>query len=210
MKVKVLEVKNVDIKGLSNFYIEKLQVDMASKTASITLNVRRIEGGADYELDAMAYGIFPLEGKGFANILVKDNRFFFDVKFDLNHQTQIEILSMKMQTKIGDLSLNLEGLNGAKPGSRLEKYFDEILSKVAPILWKKFEQLVTKNILVDFKDFFNIQFARCPLNKGKECFEMQENKARSLDPPFIRMSRNFQENEDEILYKSGGKIPRLG
>ncbi len=62
----------MNITGLSQFDVEHLVVDLKQKTGSVKLNIPKIQGGADYEINAMVMGFIPIEGNGPVTLSVEN------------------------------------------------------------------------------------------------------------------------------------------
>lgn len=163
-KIKELTIDDVDIRGLSHFKIDNLNVDIKNDKGHLELVIDTLEGTAGYKVNAVAAGFIPIRGQGPADLKVKDTRFIIDVDFKVVNGDILHIDELELDMKFGKVDLHLDGLNGAAAGTPLARYFDKLLSYLSPLLWGEFKNLLITNIVGDFRDFMNNKFRKCPLD----------------------------------------------
>ena len=143
--IKELSISNVKIWGLADFQPSDFKINLSEKSGSFKIHIPKIMGFSDFNIDAKVYQFIPMECpktcRTSLEVLEMGLVIHFTYGISENNTLRVGFSEMKViPGKTGEKNgaiLDIAGLNGSKPGDRLDRYQKTLLTIVTPFLWKQ-------------------------------------------------------------------------
>ncbi|XP_076338261.1 uncharacterized protein LOC143240162 [Tachypleus tridentatus] len=134
-KTKIsVKLWDILIRGLSDFQIQQLKVDIKKLTLQIKLNIPKLIATGQYELEGKIINIFPLSGKGKAKIEANNVNVGGNAILTLSGE-KLQVSSLDLHLTFHSISVNFENLLG---GGSLGDLVNNLISSLGRPLFDKF------------------------------------------------------------------------
>ena len=140
-----MSASDITIWYLSEFDLTDFEIDLATRSGSFKLNFPKIMGLSRHVIiEGKLSSLFPVRCRPCKAFLqIQDMKMAIDFNYELkNFALQINVPESGFKLIHGRPApgghlLQLEGLNGAPPGSQLDSIQKAFMNNIHPFLWKQ-------------------------------------------------------------------------
>ncbi|XP_014471627.1 PREDICTED: uncharacterized protein LOC106742839 [Dinoponera quadriceps] len=151
VKVK-LDLFDVDVRGLSEFDVNKGEFEMLSMKLVIDLTWPLVYATANYNINGTLGGEMPIFGKGDITAGVKGFNFFTEISFKLKNLKYVEVKNIILKIALGGLDFKITGLFNDE---ELSELVSSMISEMVPDLIKENHDEIVGYIIPILKDKIN-------------------------------------------------------